>query len=301
MTAAAPGATAAAPLSCRTGTSPHRRHGGSRRRRGPRPGPRGLPALRRIGACLEQPPSRPDTTRRPPLPEPLRVPVADSHTHLDMQSGTVEEAPREGRVGRRDHGRPGGLRRRGAPAGRPRPRPRTTPCTPPWPCTPTRRRGSCTATRDGWSRQGARRAGGDGGARRGARRDRPPRRAPAGQGRRRDRPRLLPHRARGHGGPGDSFRAHIEIAKRHGKALVIHDRDAHADVLRVLKEEGAPERTVSSTATPATPRWPRSAPRAGYYMSFAGQRHLQERPEPAGRRSPSPRWSCSWSRPTRRS
>ncbi|MEU1162759.1 hypothetical protein ABZ372_19495, partial [Streptomyces sp. NPDC005921] len=28
----------------------------------------------------------------PPLPEPLRVPVADSHTHLDMQSGTVEEA-----------------------------------------------------------------------------------------------------------------------------------------------------------------------------------------------------------------
>ncbi|HET9381934.1 MAG TPA: AraC family transcriptional regulator, partial [Streptomyces sp.] len=28
----------------------------------------------------------------PPLPEPLRVPVADSHTHLDMQSGTVREA-----------------------------------------------------------------------------------------------------------------------------------------------------------------------------------------------------------------
>ncbi|MBW8819981.1 MAG: AraC family transcriptional regulator, partial [Streptomyces sp.] len=26
----------------------------------------------------------------PPLPEPLRVPVADSHTHLDMQDGTVE-------------------------------------------------------------------------------------------------------------------------------------------------------------------------------------------------------------------
>src|SRR2546423_6142134 len=27
----------------------------------------------------------------PPLPEPLRVAVADSHTHLDMQNGTVEE------------------------------------------------------------------------------------------------------------------------------------------------------------------------------------------------------------------
>ena len=41
-----------------------------------------------------------------------------------------------------------------------------------------------------------------------------------------------------------SFRAHIEMAKRHGKALVIHDRDAHDDVLRVLAEEGAPDRVV---------------------------------------------------------
>ena len=35
---------------------------------------------------------RQDKNAAPPLPEPLRVPVADSHTHLDMQSGTVEEA-----------------------------------------------------------------------------------------------------------------------------------------------------------------------------------------------------------------
>src|SRR5690606_25971667 len=35
-----------------------------------------------------------------------------------------------------------------------------------------------------------------------------------------------------------SFRAHIAIAKRYAKPLVIHDRDAHADVLRVLDEEG---------------------------------------------------------------
>ena len=33
-----------------------------------------------------------DKNAAPPLPEPLRVPVADSHTHLDMQSGTVAEA-----------------------------------------------------------------------------------------------------------------------------------------------------------------------------------------------------------------
>ncbi|NEE10195.1 AraC family transcriptional regulator, partial [Streptomyces sp. SID7499] len=31
-------------------------------------------------------------TEAPPLPEPLRVPVADSHTHLDMQDATVDEA-----------------------------------------------------------------------------------------------------------------------------------------------------------------------------------------------------------------
>ncbi|MCZ9343201.1 TatD family hydrolase, partial [Streptomyces sp. TRM76130] len=33
-----------------------------------------------------------DKNAAPPTPEPLRVPVADSHTHLDMQSGTVEES-----------------------------------------------------------------------------------------------------------------------------------------------------------------------------------------------------------------
>lgn len=66
-----------------------------------------------------------------------------------------------------------------------------------------------------------------------------------------------------------SFRAHIEIAKRHGKALVIHDRDAHDDVLRILKEEGAPERTVfhcySGDADMA-----RICAENGYFMSFAG-------------------------------
>lgn len=39
-------------------------------------------------------PSHTDKNAAPPLPEPLRVPVADSHTHLDMQSGTVEEGSR---------------------------------------------------------------------------------------------------------------------------------------------------------------------------------------------------------------
>jgi TatD DNase family protein len=67
----------------------------------------------------------------------------------------------------------------------------------------------------------------------------------------------------------ESFRRHIDIAKRHGKALVIHDRDAHEDVLRVLEEEGAPERTVfhcySGDAAMA-----KACAERGYYMSFAG-------------------------------
>ncbi|MGO4957406.1 TatD family hydrolase [Luteococcus sp. Sow4_B9] len=41
-----------------------------------------------------------------------------------------------------------------------------------------------------------------------------------------------------------SFVAHIEMARRHGKTLVIHHRDAHQDLLRVLGEQQLPERTV---------------------------------------------------------
>ncbi len=67
----------------------------------------------------------------------------------------------------------------------------------------------------------------------------------------------------------ESFRRHIELAKRAGKALVIHDRDAHADVLRILREQGAPERVVfhcfSGDAAMA-----RECAEAGYYLSFAG-------------------------------
>ena len=41
-----------------------------------------------------------------------------------------------------------------------------------------------------------------------------------------------------------SFRWHIDLAKRTDRTLVIHDREAHADVLRILVEEGAPDRVV---------------------------------------------------------
>lgn len=41
-----------------------------------------------------------------------------------------------------------------------------------------------------------------------------------------------------------SFRAHIDIARRHGKTLVIHHRDAHDDLARILADEPLPERVV---------------------------------------------------------
>jgi TatD DNase family protein len=66
-----------------------------------------------------------------------------------------------------------------------------------------------------------------------------------------------------------SFRRHIAIAKESGKALVIHDRDAHADVLRLLREEGAPPRTVFHCYS-GDDRMARECTDAGYYLSFAG-------------------------------
>ncbi|MFD0137897.1 TatD family hydrolase [Streptomyces sp. NPDC003631] len=209
-----------------------------------------------------------DKNGPPPLPEPLRVPVADSHTHLDMQSGTVEEGlARAAAVGVTTVVQVGcdvkGSRWaaetaaahasvHAAVALHPNEAPRIVGGDP-----------------DGWSRQGAREPGGD------AALDEALAEI--------DALAALAH-VKGVGETGldyfrtgpegriaqeRSFRAHIEIAKRHGKALVIHDRDAHADVLRILQEEGAPERTVfhcySGDAAMAE-----TCARAGYFMSFAG-------------------------------
>ena len=67
----------------------------------------------------------------------------------------------------------------------------------------------------------------------------------------------------------ESFRRHIAIAKDSGKALVIHDRDAHDDVLRVLDEEGAPDRVVFHCFS-GDADFARRCADAGYVMSFAG-------------------------------
>ncbi|MEU4728212.1 TatD family hydrolase [Streptomyces sp. NPDC023588] len=204
----------------------------------------------------------------PPLPAPLRVAVADSHTHLDMQSGTVEEGLAKAasvgvttvvQVGCDVKGSRWAAETaaaydnvHAAVALHPNEAPRIVYGDP-----------------DGWSRQGARTGGGE------AALDEALAEIEALA--------ALTHvKAVGETGldyfrtgpegtaaQERSFRAHIEIAKRQDKALVIHDRDAHADVLRILREEGAPERTVfhcySGDADMA-----RECAAAGYYMSFAG-------------------------------
>ncbi|WP_100836636.1 TatD family hydrolase [Kitasatospora fiedleri] len=203
----------------------------------------------------------------PPLPEPLAVPVADSHTHLDMQSGTPAEGlARAASVGVTTVVQVGcdvpGSRWaadlaaeyeqvHAAVALHPNEAPRIFLGDP-----------------DGWSGQ---------------------RRTPGGHKALEealaeiDRLAALPQvLAVGETGldyfrtgpegvdlQKESFRRHIEIAKRHGKALVIHDRDAHEDVIALLLEEGAPERTVfhcySGDAAMA-----RTCAEHGWYLSFAG-------------------------------
>jgi TatD DNase family protein len=77
---------------------------------------------------------------------------------------------------------------------------------------------------------------------------------------------------RDHAAPGvqrDWFRAHIAIAKQAGRALMIHDREAHEDVLRILEEEGPPEQVIFHCFSGDVAMAKRCA-EAGYVMSFAG-------------------------------
>jgi len=73
----------------------------------------------------------------------------------------------------------------------------------------------------------------------------------------------------GHAVQQESFRWHIDLAKRTGKALQIHDRDSHDDVLRILAEEGAPETTVLHCFS-GDLAMARECVERGYHLSFAG-------------------------------
>ncbi len=66
-----------------------------------------------------------------------------------------------------------------------------------------------------------------------------------------------------------AFAWHIDLAKRCGKALMIHDRDAHQAVFEVLDAEGPPE-TVIFHCFSGDAAMARRCADAGYLMSFAG-------------------------------
>ncbi len=67
----------------------------------------------------------------------------------------------------------------------------------------------------------------------------------------------------------ESFRRHIALAKQVGKPLIVHDRDAHADILRVLDEEGAPPRVVMHCFS-GDADFARECVKRGFHLSFAG-------------------------------
>ncbi|MFJ7276653.1 TatD family hydrolase [Kitasatospora sp. NPDC098663] len=203
----------------------------------------------------------------PPLPEPLAVAVADSHTHLDMQAGTPAEGlARAASVGVTTVVQVGcdvpGSRWaaelaaqyeqvHAAVALHPNEAPRIF-----------------LGDADGWS--GQQRKAGGGAALEEALAEI-------------DRLAALPQvRAVGETGldyfrtgpegveiQKESFRRHIEMAKRHDKALVIHDREAHEDVIAVLLAEGAPERTVFHCYS-GDAEMAKVCAEHGWYLSFAG-------------------------------
>jgi TatD DNase family protein len=76
----------------------------------------------------------------------------------------------------------------------------------------------------------------------------------------------------------ESFKWHIELAKKHNKALVIHDRDSHEDVLSVLLEVGAPEKTIFHCFS-GDLAMAKICVERGYILSFAGTLTFKNAPQ----------------------
>ncbi len=67
----------------------------------------------------------------------------------------------------------------------------------------------------------------------------------------------------------ESFRAHIALAKRLDRTLVIHDREAHDDIIRLLDEQGVPDRVVMHCFS-GDAGFARACLDRGAWLSFAG-------------------------------
>ena len=66
-----------------------------------------------------------------------------------------------------------------------------------------------------------------------------------------------------------SFREHIALARDNDRTLVIHDRDAHQDVLRVLGSTDVPQRVVFHCFS-GDSEMARICSDAGWFLSFSG-------------------------------
>lgn len=67
----------------------------------------------------------------------------------------------------------------------------------------------------------------------------------------------------------EAFRWHIDLAKRVGKPLMVHDRDAHEDIFRILEEETPPDQVVFHCFS-GDVGFARRCVDRGYVLSFAG-------------------------------
>ena len=76
----------------------------------------------------------------------------------------------------------------------------------------------------------------------------------------------------------ESFEWHIDLAKRSGKALVIHDRDSHEEVLATLREVGAPATTIFHCYSGGV-EMAKECIDSGYILSFAGTLTFKNAPE----------------------
>ena len=67
----------------------------------------------------------------------------------------------------------------------------------------------------------------------------------------------------------EAFAWHIDLAKRVGKPLMIHNRDGDAEVLDVLRAEGAPDAVILHCFS-SGPDMARVCVAAGWYLSLSG-------------------------------
>lgn len=68
----------------------------------------------------------------------------------------------------------------------------------------------------------------------------------------------------------EAFRRHIRLAKDTGKPLIIHDRDAHDDVVKIMQEENAAEAGGVLHCFSGDLEMARKCVEMGFYISFAG-------------------------------